>query len=284
MLLHPMQSSNLVHYPSTPVAQHIYHGTNYRPLNSSPLATPSTPKKPSPVAARRRIQFKQRTPSTPVASSSRTHVNSRSVSSSGGSVFGGEDGQGSSFADDPQKAFLREKFKARCFERAAKARAKAIRGRRYASEMSSDGFDEPMDEDEEEDDDAIMHDELFRRIMENANRKEKHSYRVSYAHDVGSSFDPDMDNVDEWEDELGEPHNTHARPSSGQSEQPQTELTPVDLEDEELEAYAEECARRAAIADFEDVPEDELFSWSDVEELDEARRRQNDDLDIEMIR
>jgi hypothetical protein len=61
--------------------------------------------------------------------------------------------------EDPQKSFLREKFKARCFERALRAREKAIRGKRYASEISSDGFDETMDDDEE-DDDAIMQDEV----------------------------------------------------------------------------------------------------------------------------
>ena len=41
------------------------------------------------------------------------------------------------------------------------------------------------------------------------------------------------------------------------------ELTPVDLDDEELAAYAEECA---ALADFDDIPEEELFNWSDFEE------------------
>ena len=47
------------------------------------------------------------------------------------------------------------------------------------------------------------------------------------------------------------------------------ELTPIDLDDEELAAYAEECARGAALADFDDIPEEELFSWSDFEEPDE---------------
>lgn len=48
----------------------------------------------------------------------------------------------------------------------------------------------------------------------------------------------------------------------------EAELTPADLEDEELEAYADECARQAVLADFEDIPEEELFGWSnsDLEE------------------
>jgi len=48
----------------------------------------------------------------------------------------------------------------------------------------------------------------------------------------------------------------------------QGQLTPEDLDDEELEAYAEEAAQRAALADFEDIPDDDLFSWSDIEELE----------------
>lgn len=48
-------------------------------------------------------------------------------------------------------------------------------------------------------------------------------------------------------------------------EEPEPEvkdLTPADLDDEEIEAYAEECAQRAALAEFEDIPDEELFNWS----------------------
>jgi hypothetical protein len=38
--------------------------------------------------------------------------------------------------------------------------------------------------------------------MANATRKEHHSYRVSYAQEVGSSFDPDLEDVATWEQEL----------------------------------------------------------------------------------
>lgn len=38
--------------------------------------------------------------------------------------------------------------------------------------------------------------------MQNANHKKKHSYRVSYALEVGSSFDPDMEDPTAWESEL----------------------------------------------------------------------------------
>lgn len=56
------------------------------------------------------------------------------------------------------------------------------------------------------------------------------------------------------------PHDI-TRPLQGEEE-----LTPIDLDDQELAAYAEKCA---ALADFNDIPEEELFSWSDFEEPDE---------------
>lgn len=59
---------------------------------------------------------------------------------------------------DSQKSFLRDRFKARCFERAAKARQNAIKGKRHANEPSSDDYN--MDYDEEDDDEDIMQDEV----------------------------------------------------------------------------------------------------------------------------
>lgn len=38
--------------------------------------------------------------------------------------------------------------------------------------------------------------------MQSANHKKNHSYRVSYALEVGSSFDPDMEDPSAWESEL----------------------------------------------------------------------------------
>jgi hypothetical protein len=56
---------------------------------------------------------------------------------------------------------LRNRFKARCFERAAKAREKAIKGKRYANQSSgSDDFTMDYDDDEDEDDEDIMQDEV----------------------------------------------------------------------------------------------------------------------------
>ena len=62
-------------------------------------------------------------------------------------------------AADPQKAFLRSRFKARCLERAVKARERAVSAKRKPalSEPSSDDYQ--MDDDEE-DDEYIMQDEV----------------------------------------------------------------------------------------------------------------------------
>lgn len=38
--------------------------------------------------------------------------------------------------------------------------------------------------------------------MQSTNHKKKHSYRVSYAIEVGSSFDPDLEDASTWESEL----------------------------------------------------------------------------------
>jgi len=43
--------------------------------------------------------------------------------------------------------------------------------------------------------------------MANSTRKERHSYRVSYAQEVGSSFDPDLEDVATWEQELAGMYN-----------------------------------------------------------------------------
>jgi len=78
---------------------------------------------------------------------------------------------------------------------------------------------EDLDADEDESDEAVMQDEaclitlilspiihalsqLFRRIMRNAEHRSQHAYRVSYALEVGSSVDPDMEDVAGWENEL----------------------------------------------------------------------------------
>jgi len=155
---------------------------------------------------------------------------------------------GSGFVEDaviqteeaPRNTFLRERFRARCIERAQKDREKKIRGKRHMQEPSSDGVDEDMDQDDE-DEGALMDDELFRRIITSTNRKQQHSYRLSYSQDVGSSFDPNLEDINQWEADLGASVDI-----------------PDDLDEEELQTYAAEYELH-----LEDIDPDQLFGVSD---------------------
>jgi hypothetical protein len=138
-----MQSSSPVHFPSSPSP--LYHNLTRQPLNSSPLSPRSSP---AATQARRRLSYKSHVPSSPTPSRIFT---SRSLSSGTAKL-----------PEDPQKTFLREKFKARCLERAVKAREAAVRKRRWSeSDASSDGFQIDCEDDEmDDDDDTVMQDEV----------------------------------------------------------------------------------------------------------------------------
>ena len=101
--------------------------------------------------------------------------------------------------------------------------------RKSSSALSSDGFDfdddAEMEENEDQDpEDDVLNDEvcttlafpspssdmltppqLFRRIMTSARHKQQHNFRLSYQLEVGSSVDPDMEDVSRWEHELQGP-------------------------------------------------------------------------------
>ncbi|OCH84604.1 hypothetical protein OBBRIDRAFT_798928 [Obba rivulosa] len=94
----------------------------------------------------------------------------------------------------------------------------------------------------------------MKRIIQSAQRKKTHQYRVEYQWEVGSSFDPDMEDVAEWEAHL----------AALEDEQI---LTPEDLEEEEFLAYAEELTAAAGDVDLEGLDPDALFSYSDVEDV-----------------
>ena len=146
------------HYPSTPAA--LRNPLQFKPMTSSPLAEILS----SPVVAaqaRRKSQYKSHSPTT-------TPIGSRrlpGIHSDGGGK------KASSFVpnisthpfgtppDNPPKLSMREKFRARCIERAVKERKRAIAGKRYvATEPSSDDYQ--MDDDESEDEEDIMKDEV----------------------------------------------------------------------------------------------------------------------------
>lgn len=149
----------------------------------------------------------------------------------------------SSPSEDPQKAFLRDRFRTKCLERAAQARRQSINKRRYASsEPSSDGFDmdQDMEDDEDEDDEEIMNDEFFRRVVAFGNRKDQRSFDRWYAREFGAD---DLQAMERWAEEEAESPTI-----------PEEELTPEDLEQAELEAYAEELARAENAESWEDPP------------------------------
>ncbi|KIJ63820.1 hypothetical protein HYDPIDRAFT_112790 [Hydnomerulius pinastri MD-312] len=242
MILSSMQSSSpFSQIPSTPSRSSYYSARSHRshqPLNSSPLASPSMSSPTSAAQERRRSQYKSAAP--------RTQTSYRTPETTAKLLFS------KSVSEDPQKTFLRERFQARCRERAQRQREKAVNSRR-----SSDAFsDEFMDCDEEESDEAIMQDELFRRIMQSTSHKKKHSYRLSYSLEVGSSFDPDMEEASTWEREL-----QYSAPSSAEAEP-----SPEELEEEELMEYAERCAILADFADL-DVAAEDFSAWSDIEDM-----------------
>jgi hypothetical protein len=150
--------------PSTPLAPR--NPLAYKPLNSSPLTCSPDWSNSSPVPAtqahRRRSQYKTLTPNTPT----RTFSNSRRTS---GRLFTDEGGfittttatTTTPSRPDSQKLSLRNRFKARCFERAAKAREKAIKGKRYANQFgSSDDYIMDDDDEDEDEDEDIMQDEV----------------------------------------------------------------------------------------------------------------------------
>ncbi|TEB31956.1 hypothetical protein FA13DRAFT_1732236 [Coprinellus micaceus] len=276
---------------------------------------------PSPLFARRRAQYKSRSTSgpsrrslpLPSAGSRRLSLNTRVAASPSlpshssptssppvRSLFGVAARPPTE--ENPRTAFLKNKFKKHYFSCATKAREKAVRERRKRVEgmehlldvgneskewrRSAKGKgrcsdDEMESDDEDEGDGEAMNDPLFSRFMELMNRKEQHAYRASYAREVGSSFDPDMDDVSRWEEEFTSAPSPfpslqspiRGLPSPGKrldigSSPPRApteyefdgdadgdmgdESGFADIEDEEVEAYAEEYARAVEAQEWEE--------------------------------
>ncbi|KAK0185942.1 hypothetical protein F5146DRAFT_1143510 [Armillaria mellea] len=87
--------------------------------------------------------------------------------------------------------------------------------------------------------DDVLKDQFFQWIGEHTNRRRRYAYKPSYANEVSSSLDTEI-----WA--LGRMNYM----SSPEWE----ELTPEEREMAELQAYADEWGRQAALADFEDIP------------------------------
>ncbi|KAI0336868.1 hypothetical protein GY45DRAFT_1315557 [Cubamyces sp. BRFM 1775] len=249
-------------YPTTPSRSSYSSPTSYAhiPLRSSPLASSPGSSPAAHASARRRTQYKSNPTSSSASQRVRDSEAQRRRASTARSLPEGSSSGAIPTEEAPRKAFLRERLKARCIERAVKKRERAVaRGSRHlSSEGSSDGVDEMMDEDDE-DEEVMLNDELFQRIVESAKRKQRHAYRMSYTYDVGSSFDPDIEDIKSWEDDL--------------QAFEATSVTPDDLLDEELEAYAAE-----ADLNLDDLPVDDIFSYSDFE--DEGTSTAGEDVEM----
>ncbi|KAI0043585.1 hypothetical protein FA95DRAFT_1563171 [Auriscalpium vulgare] len=240
--------------PFTP-RRHI--SFTHTPHTSSPLAS-SAPSSPSPVARKtsgnRRAEYKSTAPALPKASSSsqgpsHAYKSRQRTSHGSGNLFTSASTDGT----DSFRTAQRERFKQRCIDRAVRARKDKIAGKRRAMTSSDDG-DMDMLDDEDEDEDFMLNDELFRRIIASANQKQRHSYRVSYELDVGSSLDPDLQDIAEIEEELLEEPSI---PEYDDDVRP-----PSEFDEEELAAYAEDAAYWE---DLEAVADD-IFSLSDLED------------------
>lgn len=242
--------ASAVFTPSTPSSHHSYdYSYAHIPSHSSPLASSeaggsSPTQSPSLHASeRRRAQYK-----TFGDVESPTHSRRPTRRSTTGIIpFSLSPNAQAGPSEEPTRTtMLRERFKARCIERANQERQRRINSKRREIDLSSDGPDELMDD--EEDDEAVLDDPFFQRIMQNLKSKEKYSYRVSYAYDVGDSFDPDMENIDEWVTNVPDEVPKHVLPDE------------EELDDEVL---AQMAAERELL---EGLDLDEVFSYSDVED------------------
>ncbi|KIO31926.1 hypothetical protein M407DRAFT_122155 [Tulasnella calospora MUT 4182] len=108
--------------------------------------------------------------------------------------------------EPPVNGFLRDKIMAKCAERVAKDREKAKKRekRKYASSSSEAGSsDVEMSSDGEDEDDAKdeVDDSLYLRLMADQNRRDRHNQMYLFERQVGSSFDPDIEDLAEWEED-----------------------------------------------------------------------------------
>ncbi|KAF7300527.1 hypothetical protein HMN09_00937200 [Mycena chlorophos] len=295
----PSPDSSQGYYSKSPAANPFHMPTHSSPLaNSSPLSGYDDGKRrglldfdvdvdndpgSSPTVAlqaRRRAQYKTAPnasagPSRPVARMPPPLFGGFPRRPSGGVDLGagadmGDDG------DQSQTAFLRTRLKKRCLERAAKARERAVNGKRKGRDnvLSSDGFEVDMDEEMEEEDDDEDVDELFVRIMRNQARKSRRAYLHAYDREIGSS-DPALEEPEQWEDELGNttsyPPTSRASPAADDDAEAQAAADAEAEAERELQEYlaAEAAADEALLADYySSVPPEELLVDKELFECD----------------
>ncbi|KDQ11008.1 hypothetical protein BOTBODRAFT_35762 [Botryobasidium botryosum FD-172 SS1] len=188
--------------PVTPTNHRFYRtpasSSPLRPVGSSPAA-PSSPLNPhyhtyQPPSSSRRSSYKSRISKEDFF---------RTPPSGGGlrSRHGAQSNQ-----EGPQLLW-RERFLAKCVKRMSMDRQKQREARRMGTSAAYPGSSDigsseaDMDMDMEEDENEVD-DELYRRVINSENLRKKRMHEYSYQHDVGSSIDPDMDDVAALEEEF----------------------------------------------------------------------------------
>jgi len=235
----------------------------YRPHTSSPLLESFSPSPSTSAAAklqsRRLAQYKSITTPTTRRVSSAYHSRSKHPGLTDQPNFGVRHSRSVAASPGDVENNLRDRLRQRCAHRAQRAHTKRVqRDRRRNGLSSSDGeeMDVESDDDEENEVELGLNDELFHRIIDSAKHKHRYSYRLSFQNDVGSSIDPDMDDVAEWERNLQD--------GSLCREEPDLPLSEFD--EEEIAERAAEAEEAELWADFNDS--DTVFGLSDINEVD----------------
>ena len=126
--------------------------------------------------------------------------------------------------------------------------------------------------------------------MDSAKYKQRYSYRLSFQNDVGSSIDPDMDDVAEWERNLQgavacyrlisrDRSLTTYVSGDGPLSRVEPDLPPSEFDEEEIAERAAEAEEAELWADFDDG--DTVFGFSDINNVDlKLHAIQDDDVDM----
>ncbi|KAI9459149.1 hypothetical protein BJY52DRAFT_1416187 [Lactarius psammicola] len=264
-------SPSLNQDPRTPSSS-----STYRPHTSSPLSESFSPSPSASAAAslqsRRIAQYKSTaTPTRRVSTAysyrpSRASVDKLSfVPSLFSSTAVSEE------SENPRDALLRGRLRERCARRAQQARTKRVETERRKNALSSDGEDVDMDSDEENDEDTVLNDELFRRIIASASQKRRYSYRLSFQNEVGSSIDPDMEDIAAWERSL----------QGGDSPViDESDLPPSEFDEDEIAERAAQAEEADLWAELElEAGVHDVFSFGDI--LDTGTQVNRDE-DVDM--
>ncbi|KAI0293938.1 hypothetical protein BC826DRAFT_1013370 [Russula brevipes] len=171
-------------------------------------------------------------------------------------------------AENPRSALLRYRLRQRCASRAQEARTKRVERERRRNGLSSDGEDMSMESDEEDDDD-VLNDELFRRIIASVRHKQRHSYRLSFQNEVGSSLDPDMEDIAELERALQE---------GGPLPIDVPDVPPSDFDEEEIAELAAQAEEAELWADI-DVAHS-ILNLDDIDISPKLRAIPDEDVDM----